>query len=78
MNRKIKLLWDFRGEDAKETSKHHTIHLKEFSDLENLDYHQIDISEINPMLSSAFIIINESDLKVYKDALKPHRGQTIE
>ena len=31
MSRKIKLLWDFRGPDAKETAKHHTIHLKDFA-----------------------------------------------
>ena len=35
MSRKIKLLWDFRGEDAAETAKHHTIHLKEFAEFKN-------------------------------------------
>lgn len=74
MSRKIKLLWDFRGEDAKETAKHHTIHLKEFAELEKLSFHEINVSEINPMLSAAFITINEEDLKIFKDALKPHRG----
>lgn len=74
MSRKIKLLWDFRGEDAKETAKHHTIHLKEFAELEKLSFHEINASEINPMLSAAFITINEEDLKIFKDALKPHRG----
>jgi hypothetical protein len=75
MSRKIKLLWDFRGEDAKETAKHHTIHLKEFASFENLIFHEIDIQEKNPMLVSAFIIVNEADMKIYRDALKPHRGE---
>ena len=75
MNRKIKLLWDFRGPDAKETAKHHTIHLKEFSTLENLNFDEINIRESNPMLVSAFIIVDEKDMKTYRDALKPHRGQ---
>lgn len=74
MHRKIKLLWDFRGPDAKETAKHHTIHLKEFADLENLSFHEIAIQEKNEMLVSAFITVNETDLKIYRDALKPHRG----
>lgn len=78
MSNKIKLLWDFRGEDAKETAKHHTIHLKEFAELEKLSFHEINISEINPMLSAAFIIINQEDLKTYRDALKPHRGEVAE
>ena len=73
--RKIKLLWDFRGPDAKETAKHHTIHLQEFSAIENLTFHSIDIQEINPMLCAAFIIIDEKDMITFRDALKPHRGE---
>jgi hypothetical protein len=75
MSRNIKLLWDFRGPDAKETAKHHTIHLKEFATLENLTYHEIDIKENNLMLVSAFIIVDEKDMKIYRDTLKPHRGE---
>ncbi|KOY51137.1 hypothetical protein [Polaribacter dokdonensis] len=75
MDRKIKLLWDFRGPDAKETAKHHTIHLKEFAVLEKLNFHEIAIKENNPMLVSAFIIVDEKDMKTYRDALKPHRGE---
>ena len=75
LERKIKLLWDFRGPDALETAKHHTIHLKEFAAIENLPFHEIDIKELNPMLFAAFIVVNESDMKVYRDALKPQRGE---
>jgi hypothetical protein len=75
LERKIKLLWDFRGPDALETAKHHTIHLKEFAAIENLQFHEIDIKGLNPMLCTAFIVVNESDMKVYRDALKPHRGE---
>lgn len=75
MERKIKLLWDFRGEDAKQTAIHHTIHLKEFANLENLPFHEIDIQEKNPMLVAAFITIDEKHMKTYRDALKPHRGE---
>lgn len=75
MSRKIKLLWDFRGPDALETAKHHTVHLKEFATLENLNYHQIDIQEKNPMLMAAFITVDEKDMKIFRDALKPQRGE---
>ncbi|PQJ75982.1 hypothetical protein [Polaribacter gangjinensis] len=77
MKRKIKLLWDFRGEDALETAKHHTIHLKEFATLEKLPFHEIDIQEKNEMLVSAFIIVDEADMKVFRDALKPQRGEIV-
>ena len=75
MSKKIKLLWDFRGPDAKETARHHTIHLKEFATIENLNFFEIDIQEKNPMLFSAFITVGEKDMKIYRDALKPHRGE---
>jgi hypothetical protein len=75
MSRKIKLLWDFRGEDAKKTAEHHTIHLKEFATIENLTFHEIDVEGKNPMFFSAFIVVDEADMKIYRDALKPHRGE---
>lgn len=75
MNRKIKLIWDFRGPDAKETAKHHTVHLQEFAQIENLFFHEIDTQELNPMLCCAFITVDEKDMKTYRDALKPHRGE---
>lgn len=75
MSQKIKLIWDFRGPDALATAKHHTIHLKEFAAMENMKYYESDIKELNPMLAYAFIIVDDSDMKVYRDALKPHRGE---
>ena len=75
MNRKIKLIWDFRGPEALETAKHHTIHLKEFAVIEKLNYHEADVKELNEMLASAFIVVDEKDMIIYRDALKPHRGE---
>tara|TARA_Y100000034_G_scaffold111271_1_gene144143 strand:+ start:32343 stop:32576 length:234 start_codon:yes stop_codon:yes gene_type:complete len=73
--RKIKLLWDFRGPDAKEMAVHHAKHLQEFATIENLPYHEVDHHELNPMLCSAFIVVDESHMKVFRDALKPQRGE---
>lgn len=75
MNRKIKLIWDFRGPDALETAKHHTVHLKEFAAKEDLIYHEANVKELNPMLAYAFITVNESEMIIYRDALQPHRGE---
>lgn len=78
MNRKIKLIWDFRGPEALETAKHHCIHLKEFAQIDNLHYYEVNHKELNEMLSIAFIIVDEKDMKIYRDALKPHRGELAE
>lgn len=34
MQRKIKLIWDFKGESGLKTAEHHAKHLKEFADRE--------------------------------------------
>ncbi|MFL1896928.1 hypothetical protein ACJRPK_14590 [Aquimarina sp. 2-A2] len=75
MEKKIKLIWDFRGPSAELTAKHHEIHLKEYATIEKLTYFltgQIDISDMH---SIAFMVVNNQDMKKVRDALKPHRGQ---
>lgn len=75
MNRKIKLIWDFKGPVSVKTAEHHCIHLKEFATIERLHFYEIDFSIISDMHTIAFIIVDEIDMKTYRDALKPHRGQ---
>lgn len=75
MNRKLKLIWDFRGPASKKTAEHHCIHLKEFAVIEKLHFYEIDFSVISEMHTTAFITVDEVDMKIYRDTLKPHRGQ---
>ncbi len=75
MSLKIKLIWDFRGPEALKTAKHHEVHLKEFAQRENLHYHKMGVTELNPMYSYTYITVEETDMKIYRDALKPHRGE---
>ncbi len=75
MNKKIKLIWDFRGSESLEIAKHHCVHLKEFSKKENLTYHKIATNHISEMYCIAFITVNEGDMITFRDALKPHRGE---
>ena len=74
MSRKIKLIWDFIGEDSMEIAKHHCIHLHEFAAKENLTFHENDSVAHGNEKATAFITVNEIDMKTYRDALKPHRG----
>lgn len=75
MSRKIKLIWDFRGPESLKTAEHHCIHLKEFTALEKLNFHDIDSQELTEFYSIAFIIVDEVNMLTYRDALKPHRGE---
>jgi len=75
LNRKLKLIWDFKGPASAKTAEHHCIHLKEFATIEKLHFYEIDFLIISEMHTIAFIIVDETDMKIYRDALKPHRGQ---
>jgi len=75
LNRKLKLIWDFKGNTSQKTAEHHCIHLKEFAAIEKLHFHEVDFTIISEIHTIAFIVVNEIDMKTYRDALKPHRGQ---
>ncbi|MFT6755994.1 MAG: hypothetical protein ACJAV9_001485, partial [Urechidicola sp.] len=53
----------------------HCVHLKEYATLEKLHFYEINHLEISEMHSIAFITVDEVDMKTYRDALKPHRGE---
>lgn len=76
--RKLKLIWDFRGPTASKIAEHHEIHLKEYIAIENLDSNITGFEIINEMYAIAFMVVNETDMRPVRDALKPHRGQVYE
>ncbi len=77
MNRKIRLIWEFRGPDALETAKHHVIHLKEFATIEKLHFYKSDIAKKSDYFCTAYIIVDEINMLTYKNALKPDRGTVV-
>lgn len=77
-SKKIKLIWDFRGPTGMGTAAHHCVHLKEFAEKEQLPFYEINTLEISEMHATAFLIVDEKDMKTYRDALKPHRGQRVD
>ncbi len=75
MEKKIKLIWDFRGPAAAKTAEHHVIHLNEYIEIEQVSINVTACQHINDMHSIAYMVVLESEMKVIRDALKPHRGQ---
>jgi len=73
--RKLKLIWDFRGPDAKKISEHHEIHLKGYIQLENLNITITGVEKLSNNHSITFLVVEETGMKPIRDALKPHRGQ---
>lgn len=75
MERKLKLIWDFRGPDAAKIAEHHQIHLKEYIILEKLSVNITGTEHWSDTHSIAFMVVTDSEMKPTRDALKPHRGQ---
>lgn len=75
MQRKIKLIWDFRGPEALEIAKHHVIHLEEFAVKDGLFFFETNIEPVNELYCIAYITVKEEDMIKYRDALMPHRGE---
>lgn len=75
MNRKIKLIWDFRGPDAHDIAKHHVVHIDEFTAREKIEMITSGVEAFSEMYSIAYLIVNEADMIAVRDALKPHRGE---
>ncbi len=78
MPRKIKLIWDFRGPAAVKTAEHHEKHLKEFIAIERLPIDITGFSIVNELYTTAFMVVEESQMIAVRDALKPHRGEVYE
>jgi hypothetical protein len=73
--RKIKLIWDFRGEAAAKKAEHHLIHLNEYLENEKIILEKTGFDIINEMHAIAYIVVEENDMIKFRDVLKPHRGE---
>lgn len=73
MSTKTKLIWDFRGPEAKHIAEHHAKHLKEFAEARQLKNYACGFEERTSMLALAYLIVEEQDVEPTKSALRPHR-----
>ena len=78
MSKKIKLIWDFRGQTSEKTAQHHEIHLKEYIIAEKLLMNITGFNVINEMHAIAFMVVINEEMIAVRDSLKPHRGELFE
>jgi len=73
--KKIKLIWDFRGPFANKTAEHHERHLIEYISVEKTKLDITGHQHLNEMHSIAFMVVQENEMILVRDALKPNRGE---
>jgi len=75
LDRKIKLIWDFKGPAAAKTAEHYEKHLQEYVLNEELKFDTTGFSHLSDMHSIAFLVVAEFEMTQARDDLKPHRGE---
>lgn len=78
MSRQIKLIWEFRGPASGKTAEHHENHLKEYIEIEKIECKAVGYTILNEMYATTFMVVDEKDMLLIRDALKPHRGEVFE
>ena len=78
VNRRIKLIWDFRGPTASEIARHHEKHLQQYIIAEDLSLNITGYQDFSSAHSIAFMVVEESDMLQVRDALIPHRGEVYQ
>ena len=73
--KKIKMLWDFKGQDAVKTAEHQCIHLKDFFNRESISFDAIEIEKYSDLHVAAYAIVDENSVELLRKTLKPNRGQ---
>ncbi|NJW53993.1 hypothetical protein [Salinimicrobium oceani] len=76
--RKLKLIWDFKGPDAATTARHHAVHLQEYRKTRNLSLDHCGSEKIGDAHAIAYLVVTEKEMPEVRDQLKPHRGQLFE
>ena len=78
MEKRIKVIWDFRGPAAEKTAIHYELHLKEYLKLHGLTDFGSGIDQKSPVHTIAFMVVESSALEQVKQDLKPHRGEWMD
>lgn len=78
LDRKIKLIWDFKGPAAAKTAEHYEKHLQEYIFHEELKFDKTGFTHISEMHSIAYLVVAEFEMIQARDDLKPHRGEIFQ
>jgi hypothetical protein len=75
MEKRIKLIWDFRGPVAQQTAAHFHEHLLDSNVLgpEN----SAGVEHPDASHSIVYLIVSQLEMPRFRDSLKPHRGEYV-
>ena len=75
--KKVKLIWDFRGENTFNMATHYNKHLVEFFESKRINLLESGVDKMSDYYHLTYAIIFEEDVNVVKHPLKPHRALLV-
>lgn len=75
--KKIRLIWDFRGPEAKQIAAHHERHLTEYAEKHRLAQAKCGTRAVSEKHHTAWIEVLPDEMTGVRDALLPHRGEQV-
>lgn len=78
MSTRNKLIWDFKGPEAKHIANHHAIHLREYVEAEGLEDTICDMEELSEMRAIAYMEGPRDKMELVKPILKPQFEAPVE
>ncbi len=77
LDRKVKMIWDFRGPNAAQMAHHYQKHLAEFAVIEELKFDETGVQHFSDLHSITFLVVAEFEMREIREILKPHRGEFL-
>ena len=76
--KKVKLIWDFRGENTFNMATHYKKHLVEFFESKKINLLTSGVDKMSDYYHLTYAIIDEKDVNDVKHPLKPHRALLVD
>ena len=68
------MIWEFRGEEAKQYALHHAKHLKEFSIKKKIQNYSSGIESVSEDFSIAYLTVNKAEWEEIANVLRPDKA----
>lgn len=65
------------GPHARGTAEHHAIHLQEYAEKNGMVGTQVGTENLTDVHSLAYLVVEENDMAVVRDGLKPQRAEWV-
>jgi hypothetical protein len=71
---RVKMIWEFRGEESEQFALHHAKHLEEFAIRKKIQNYSSGIESVSTSFSIAYLTVNKEEWEDVAKVLRPHKA----